>query len=112
MAAVERAASVLPRLAAGLPHLPFGNQRRTVRRITRLELLERVAERLAQLEIRLRAEADRRDPRPVNLGSKRVCDLGERIHLGPPLCVTLRLMRQDGRRAPISGSPLFDLSGR
>src|SRR3989304_2697665 len=57
-----------------------------MRWIAHFELFECLAERLAEPQKRFRAEADRRDPRPVHFGAKWIRNLGERIHLGPPLC--------------------------
>ena len=78
------------RLASQSLRHPLGGEdfflRLAVRRVAHFELLERGAKRLAELEIGFRPEADRRDPRPADLGMKRIRNLGERWHVGPPLC--------------------------
>ena len=76
----------LLRLPPHLADLPVLDRRRPAVRVAQFELFERSAERLAQLEIGLRAEANWRHAKVPPARSKGIGDLGERMHLGPPLC--------------------------
>jgi hypothetical protein len=76
----------LLRLAPHLSNLAFCVRRRPMIGIADFELFERVAERAAQPQIGFRAEANRRHKRVPSARSKWIRDLGERMHLGPPLC--------------------------
>jgi hypothetical protein len=78
-----------PRLLRLPPHLadlPIFDRRGPAVRVADFELFERSAERFAQLEIGFRAKANRRHAKVPPTRPKGIGDLGECMHLGPPLC--------------------------